>query len=109
MNKIIFMVASSVFLITSSVFADDAAVFKKKCGACHSLANVSKGSQGPDLTGYAAKRPVDYLQAYMANPSEAKVKFASIYDKEVKGKYKFSMPSVKLTDADKTSILNLLK
>lgn len=102
------IVLSGVF-IASAAYADDAALFKKKCGACHTVANISKGSQGPDLTGYAAKRPADYLQAYMTNPNDAKVKFAAIYNKEVKGKYKFAMPSVKLSDTEKLSILNVLK
>jgi len=106
--KILTMALFMIF--SSAVFAgDDKAVFKKKCGVCHALSSVSKESQGPDLTGYASKRPADYLKAYMKNPAEAKKKYADIYNKEVKGKYKFAMPSVKLTEAETESILNALK
>ncbi|MDH4262070.1 MAG: cytochrome c [Spirochaetia bacterium] len=98
-----------ISLLTSAVFAEDGDIFKKKCGVCHALNNVSKAKQGPDLTGYAAKRSNEYLQAYMTNPAEAKKKFPDIYNKEVKGKYQFAMPSVKLTDTEKQSILNVLK
>jgi cytochrome c553 len=106
-KKLLILVSMSVF--ASAAFADDAAVFKKKCGTCHALSSVSKGSQGPDLTGFASKRPADYLKAYMKNPSEAKKTYADIYNKDVKGKYKFAMPAVKLTEAEEASILNLLK
>jgi len=106
-RKLLILLSSFVF--ASAVFADDAAVFKKKCGVCHTLSSVSTGKQAPDLTGLAKKRPVEYINLYMVNPAEAKKKFADIYNKEVKGKYQFPMPATKLTDAEKQSILNVLK
>ena len=95
--------------MVQGVYADDAAVFKKKCGVCHSLKSVSNGKMGPDLTGYTAKRPEEYIKMYPKNPSEAKKKFPEIFEKEVKGKYSSVMPPVKLTEDEEKAILNALK
>jgi len=97
-------------LSASAVFADDMKVFKSKCGACHKFNPDAKGAQGPDLSGFAAlKRPDGYLDAYLKNPAEARSKFKSIYDAELKGKYQFTMPKVNLKEDEIKAIQNVLK
>lgn len=92
-----------------SIYADDTAVFKRKCGVCHTLDNVSNGKIGPNLTHLAAKRPEEYIRAYMKNPGDAKKKFPEIFEKETKGKYSSVMPTTKVTDEEAEAILRALK
>ncbi|MDH4200882.1 MAG: cytochrome c [Spirochaetia bacterium] len=103
------VILTTSLIITAGIFADDAAVFKKKCGACHTLKNVSSAKSGPDLTGVASRRPEEYVKLYMTNPAEAKKKFPDIFAKEIKGKFQFSMPAQKLNAEDTLAILNALK
>lgn len=104
----VFAVLVSV-IFSSALIADDAAIFKKKCGFCHTVTGVSKGKIGPDLTGFVGKRPAGYIKDYSADPNAAKSKYPDIYEKEVKGKFKSAMPATKTTDAEMQAILNILK
>lgn len=105
--KAILLVSSLLF--TAGIFADDAAVFKKKCGSCHTVKSVANGKQGPDLTGILSRRPEEYVKAYLVNPAEAKKKFPDVFEKEVKGKFSFTMPPQKINADDTQAILNVLK
>jgi mono/diheme cytochrome c family protein len=113
MEIIMKLIKTILILFTISgfqaVFAEGKDVFKKKCGVCHSMKSVSTGKMGPDLTGYASKRPEEYLQMYMKDPKTAKAKFSEIFKKEVEGKYKSTMPAIKVTDDEIAAILSALK
>jgi mono/diheme cytochrome c family protein len=105
--KPILLISSLIF--TASIFADDAAIFKKRCGTCHTIKSVSNGKIGPDLTGLASRRPEEYIKAYLVNPADAKKKFPDIFEKEIKGKFSSAMPAQKLKADETTAILNALK
>ena len=112
---------TAAMAIAPALFADAPAeaAFKSKCGKCHTVTvagkKVGSGNKGPDLSGYAAKRPADFLRLYSSDPAAARKQFPAIYAKEIKpkrddGTYKKDMERVKdLSPADLEKILKLMK
>ncbi len=103
------------FAKTESILAGpNEDLFTSKCGKCHKLTptggtTLGRGSAGPDLTGYANKRPLAFLQLYVRDPEAGRKQFADIYAREIQGKYKKDKKAVDISAADLAKIIELMK